>query len=420
MGSNARFPDILNKVTVCAPSQSLPPVSSPADAESTIRAFGDGQRDDSFSPRCASPSSISSASSLSSSSVESGDNVGEIDPYLDVDADRGELKRDKTPQVSDGDGAGGPAGQRYTHFWLEDGNTVIRIKNVLYRLHRSRLRNQSVLFRRVLDTEQRTEQAGAVDYKGLIKAVNENGVLVYHLLKTTVSDFEALLAMDMNPSAFYFQTPSFFTIASILRVATDLEFIGYGDFTIQYFEERWSHHLSDVSEERIPHALEMAVLGRRYDVPRVLKRAFYEVLRTGGFALANVTQAESESTTLDTDDIYRLFAARENLTLAWVSATACVDPSFVCPEHEAGSSGPGDCPTTAAKCATWNEQVHAAGLFDRYMYDPICGLEALMDIDWEAEGWCEECIQMRVDAWTRMRTRLWTTLEMWLELPPQK
>ncbi|KAH7908251.1 hypothetical protein BJ138DRAFT_377724 [Hygrophoropsis aurantiaca] len=113
--------------------------------------------------------------------------------------------------------------------------------------------------------------------------------------------------------------------------------------------------------------------------------------------------------------MYRLFTARENLIISWVSTTSQFDPSFICPQSEPNLKGTPNCPSNKEK--TGNKQVHKRSLFDKWMYDPIFGLEVLIKIDWGKYGWCEDCVQMRIDAWERMRTRLWTTSEIWLDLP---
>ena len=44
----------------------------------------------------------------------------------------------------------------------------------------------------------------------------------------------------------------------------------------------WSDDLKDLSSNRLNNAVETITLGRKYGAPGVLKRAYYELLRTGG------------------------------------------------------------------------------------------------------------------------------------------
>ena len=44
----------------------------------------------------------------------------------------------------------------------------------------------------------------------------------------------------------------------------------------------WPSELSKLNAEVIPNASETIVLAKRCDMPELLKRAYYELLRTGG------------------------------------------------------------------------------------------------------------------------------------------
>ena len=82
--------------------------------------------------------------------------------------------------------------RKHDRFWILDGNTVLEVGGVLFKLHRSRLVDQSGFFAGLLD-----EQDVFMDESVIIET-EENGV-VYHLLNTTPKDFEALLQLDTNP-----------------------------------------------------------------------------------------------------------------------------------------------------------------------------------------------------------------------------
>jgi len=61
--------------------------------------------------------------------------------------------------------------------------------------------------------------------------------------------------------------------------------------------------------------------------------------------------------------------------------------------------------------------VHDSGLYDEYQFDPLCGLQALIDIKWdEEEGWCSDCVRARREAWTRMRQKTWERIGVWMGL----
>ncbi|KAH7918865.1 hypothetical protein BV22DRAFT_985626, partial [Leucogyrophana mollusca] len=60
----------------------------------------------------------------------------------------------------------------------------------------------------------------------------------------------------------------------------------------------------------------------------------------------------------------------------------------------------------------WDRRVIQAGLVERFRLDTICGLQALMDIEWDRqEGWCSPCVAMWREAWGKTRESLWAELD---------
>ncbi|EGN94077.1 hypothetical protein SERLA73DRAFT_144506 [Serpula lacrymans var. lacrymans S7.3] len=115
--------------------------------------------------------------------------------------------------------------------------------------------------------------------------------------------------------------PPFPEVAAILRAATRFSFPHHRSWAIQVLEEYWPSELYYLDRTKFPHALETVVLGRAYDVPGILKRAFYELLRSRTFLMDEAgDEAEGGNTTpqLEMNDIKRLISTRENLTTAWV------------------------------------------------------------------------------------------------------
>ncbi|KAH7921248.1 hypothetical protein BV22DRAFT_1019743 [Leucogyrophana mollusca] len=293
--------------------------------------------------------------------------------------------------------------QKHDTFWILDGNAILEIGGVLFKLHRSRLVDQSLFFADLFEAN--------LSDNDVIVEEDVSGT-IYHLHNTTPRDFTALLMLDKNPFEYCFGAPPFYTIAAILRASTALRFPKYREFAIQYLERQWPSALSSLTAERQPHAVDVIILGRQQDVPRVLKRAFYELLRSSGFGL-NDGEGDEEGEgasdlEMDRQDERRMIIAREHLHLAWTQATRRFDLSFKVPK----------CPSPEAKSAAWERCVIDSGLADEFMWDPLCGLQALMDIRWgKEEGWCKECVKMRKDAWAKTRASLWARMDMWMSLP---
>ncbi|KAJ7922276.1 hypothetical protein B0H13DRAFT_1983271 [Mycena leptocephala] len=59
---------------------------------------------------------------------------------------------------------------------------------------------------------------------------------------------------------------------------------------------------------------------------------------------------------------------------------------------------------------------HGSGIADDYMFDPLCGLQALIDTDWAAEGYCEACVKLRREVWSHRREKIWDNLNIWFGL----
>jgi hypothetical protein len=167
----------------------------------------------------------------------------------------------------------------------------------------------------------------------------------------------------------------------------------------------WPDNLDAVSAKRLPYALETIALARECNVPGPLKRAFYELLRTPEFFSAEGFRA------LSLVDIHCLHRARNRLVSSWTAATISPPTSFTCSNH----------PLTDTHKAIWYAAVLQSGIFQDYLYDPICGLdEVLLGINWDEELnstlSCETCNKGRRETWLKQKVELWKKLDGWLEL----
>ncbi|KAG2345359.1 hypothetical protein BDR05DRAFT_880871 [Suillus weaverae] len=321
-----------------------------------------------------------------------------------------------------------PVAYKHEQFWILDGNTVLEVGGVLFKLHRSRLVDQSMFFARLLD-----EQDVLMDDNVVIES-DEHGT-VYHLSNTTPTDLEALLQLDKNPMAYYFTPPAFQVLAAILRAATGLGFDTYRAFAVKLLENAWSSSLADLTTESKSNAAEVLVLARTCGIESVLKRAFYEMVRVTGYGLGDGELDGGDgdaSREISRADERRLERMREHLISAWSQVAVRVDRSFICPNKSKGTSGtpgrahiPGSsstsprlsgCPSLFFQRVSWETRVHDSGLYDEYQFDPLCGLQALIDIKWEEEGWCSDCVRARREAWTRMRQKTWERIGVWMGL----
>jgi hypothetical protein len=210
--------------------------------------------------------------------------------------------------------------------------------------------------------------------------------------------------------------PTFPVFASILRASTVLEFPSFREFAVNYFQTIWSDNLDAVSDERLPFALETIVLARECNVQGPLKRAFYELLRIPEFLdvfgedSSPAVQQSDLSRRLSSADVRRLHRARDRLVLSWTQAMTSPPPLLTCGDHPLSDN------------AVWFASVFQSGIFQDYLYDPICGFdEVLLGINWDealkSSQSCENCNKGRRGTWSKQKVELWKNLDGWLELP---
>lgn len=230
---------------------------------------------------------------------------------------------------------------------------------------------------------------------------------------------------DLPNRTFYYDEPPFDVVASILRVSTTLSFTHFRRWAVRYLEEMWSQDLADLSTDRLCNAVQTIILGRKYDVRCVLKRAFYELLRTGGLGHLDATDDEDDDPppSISASDTRRLIRTREQLSERWLNTLTTALDTFPCPNAQKDGTVPDptarviDCPSNETKATKWTKLVYQSGMLQEYMYDPLCGLKVLVDHDWKGQdGFCKDCVKMRRDAWGKQREKLWQNLDLYLEL----
>jgi hypothetical protein len=206
--------------------------------------------------------------------------------------------------------------------------------------------------------------------------------------------------------------PPFSVAASLLRVSTTLDFPTFRAFSVKRVQSFFPPNVEHVSFERMDsvEAAEAMLLGQMYDVPDIVKRASYELLRTSGLSHVDPdVPCHDQMHQRSAKDIDRLVTVRRKLAYFWVEwgMNAFLDSA---------------CTSTVECAAVSNGQaIHdkltlGSGLFKGFMYDPICGLRALIETDWEAQGFCTSCVEKRRASWVIAREKVWGQLDGWLGL----
>ncbi|KAI0338828.1 hypothetical protein BDW22DRAFT_1362552 [Trametopsis cervina] len=314
---------------------------------------------------------------------------------------------------------------KHETYWFLDGSVILELGGIMFKLHRSRLVQHSSFFFELFSNTMRDSpdrQADSKEQVDLFDFVDK--CPVYPLKGVSVKDFEELLLALDNAISYVFRPPEFSQLASILRAARTLRFTALDDFASRILREMWSNDLAKLSSARIPHASKTIILARSCDMPELLKRAFYELVRTsrlGEDEDADLQDPDVLGSQISRADLARLIRAREELTARWLWA-ADSPPDILCPLSAVDP--PSD---ESAKCIQaraqnlphWQDTVKKTLLFEECLYDPLHGLERLVQIDWAALGYCQGCVKAWRESWVSQRKKLWQQLDVWLGLPTE-
>ncbi|KAJ7168870.1 hypothetical protein C8R46DRAFT_1092724 [Mycena filopes] len=305
---------------------------------------------------------------------------------------------------------------KHVQFWALDGNVILQFGAVALRMHQSRLSAQSAWFEKLFAKRAGRKPVLQADEENINDVAVEElgGFDIFHLdLIGSVHDFEALLTAMEDAIAFHYALPTFPTAAAIFRAATTFKFHKFVAFTRTYLLETFPDALERLDVSVSPHAAAAVALGRKWNIPGILRRAFYELLRAPPAALGDVD--DSPETTpptlvLEPADLALLADAQKRLTAAWM--TVFLRPSEAEP-----------CPARTPCAATkrnggWTSIAGKGKVLQRFLFDPICGLEALREVKWdEAHGFCGRCAGARAASFVAKREQIWEDMNVWLRIP---
>ncbi|KAF8876862.1 hypothetical protein BD779DRAFT_132607 [Infundibulicybe gibba] len=294
---------------------------------------------------------------------------------------------------------GSPEGfMKNSRFWLADGNTQVQIGPIRFNLHRSRLAASSLWFKRYF------EEQDAREIESGFEMVNELEVVELDATGIDITDFERLLSAMDDIVDYYHSPPPFATLASIFRAASILEFPKFQSYAGDALEALFPDSLEDVRAKPTPYAAEAIVLARAWNLPRVLKRAFYELARSPpGAATASALSLLSPA------DIILVAQAKNHLAAAWLSAYA--PPKFGCNRCA--------CESFIAVSRKFADMCWFMSLTGRYQFDPVFGLAMLPREYAKQDDCCSICAETREKGWKTHASRIWNTdLNVWFGLGP--
>ncbi|KAF7337225.1 hypothetical protein MSAN_02274900 [Mycena sanguinolenta] len=319
------------------------------------------------------------------------------------------VKRSKKSDVT-------AAAHKHEVHWALDGNIIIQIRDVKYKLQKSHLVKHSSWFSDLFGRKSRMGSMSSTTRTTVFRCTSCRSQIsrrrisrVSWMRLTQLYKFllaHSILVLTSLIKNLRSRPPSFHRVASILRVATLLDFADFRDWAVVLMEEKWSPVLAKLSTETIPHATETILLARSFDVRTILKRALYELIRLPGYGQADRDGGVSNQ------DYRALVKAREHLTTAWWQTMMPYSPDFIL------------CRAAQTRCTTmdplqsaqaYKKLVQEPGVVDDYLHDPLCGLQVLIEADWAGEGYCGACVKRRREMWANKREKLWENLDIWFD-----
>ncbi|KAJ7609243.1 hypothetical protein DFH06DRAFT_1017343 [Mycena polygramma] len=304
---------------------------------------------------------------------------------------------------------------KHSRFWALDGNVVLQFGAVAFKLHRSRLSTQSVWFEKLFEKRAGREEPLEEDEKDIENVVVEDmdGTDIYHLDSLgTVEDFEALLTAMEDAIDFVYHAPRFLTAAAIFRAATTYKFHKFVEFTREYLLDEFPDDLGAMTLAPIPNAASAVLLGRTWNLPGILKRVFYELLRSQPQAPPSpddgVRESQNPLEGLEMADIIRLSHAQKRITTVWLS---------VLPASLSANTCSAKAPCAATRhAAGWTTKI--SEIVQQYRLDPLSGLNALRVEHWKSvHGFCKPCAQKQMVSFRKKKEEIWASLDTWFDIP---
>ncbi|KAI0363513.1 hypothetical protein BV20DRAFT_975612 [Pilatotrama ljubarskyi] len=328
-------------------------------------------------------------------------------------------------------GASEPAAQKSykqsADFWYPDGNVVVIVGDTGFKLYRARLAAYCDYFANLSSSGGNEGRSNQDDEDADVLGVDDSGpssdhrpqiprTPSYEIEDLSVVDFTRFLAALETPLKYSFESPDQSTAISLLRAARRLK--------CESVTKTAKHALLELWKDELPHkhaplrpyndAISAIDVARKFDIPEVLKRALYELLRSPAFWSAlngnrHLVDPLSES------DLLNLHEARYVLQREWRALV--LTPPFAKPEgsrcRSLRTTRPIKCLYTGGdgRVAFWRSHIVDLEEWEKGAVDPIRGVDALKDaVQGMKNTWCGRCLNERKEAWEAARVRWWVPL----------
>ncbi|KAF5320441.1 hypothetical protein D9611_010735 [Ephemerocybe angulata] len=322
--------------------------------------------------------------------------------------------------------------------WEPDGNVVVHLDGMGYRLYRGRLARESEWFAEGIKRVSSEKGKGkAVDDDAFRVEYDEDAemkLVVVELdgMGVRRQDWETLLDTMDDAAAFLGMLPSPTNLSEILRVSHTLRFRSIEDGAKRIYCDIWSDELHRLprSQRSIDtgNAIEALTIGRLSGLPGVVKRAMYELLNDEALGQAQdgddvSGEGERFNPSLPSMDVLLLVSARSKLQRRWIKETSQYPPALLPCTHDAPSHGSHQdiwkiciAKEPSAAREAHRKLVLESGCQEQWINDVMGGFEALLDLPWAANGLCDVCVKKLGEDWSNVRKSVWSECEAWFRI----
>ncbi|KAL1727539.1 hypothetical protein EV714DRAFT_217046 [Schizophyllum commune] len=311
--------------------------------------------------------------------------------------------------------------KKHERFWALDGNVILQLDGTSFKMHRSRLASHSPWFEALFERHagrgaDLDDDAPKTD--GAVVEDGEDGLIIVNLNATGVllEDFEELLtAMEDTIDYCTGDTP-FPVHAAVYRAALRLRFMRFAEHSMECImddDEGFCDHLDHVEDGRSRrYIVDAILLGFGWGVRPLVKRGIYELARLPDLAELHANPPmdyrELSFDALEATYMQLVVSVQKKLAMAWSDALHDIMTSTTrCSSREK--------PCQSRDRNIMYEILYGTGIGKKYTLDPICGLQALIDLKWTNQGHCKGCAKARRDVLTAKRQKIWDDLDDWIK-----
>lgn len=172
-------------------------------------------------------------------------------------------------------------------------------------------------------------------------------------------------------------------------------------------------------EKDLNETLAIIALARQFNVPELLKRAFYELIRDASFW--EMIHTDRDSVELPDSDLLALYHARHELQQEW--RTLILTPPSPGSSCLSLPHSGNKCRYTVAsqRSVSWRTLFVASCYLDKGSEDQIYYVDFMVEDsvfdDHAGKLWCTPCIEERKNAWEDAKAKWWKMLDELFKVP---